>query len=598
MKFLKNTLLILITVVALGFGIHLYNSSETISALDKKPNINSKSDEKQIVQNNNTYIDESSYYNKKKEDDSSITEENKTNKESSKEPEKKEDNNTTENQDNNTENSNDTNINITNDESNNKDDNNNSSQITDNNDESNNKKVIEHKAIFYINNKSYLVNCSSEKNSCIVKSPEINVNGYENLGWSTKRNDTSVEYKNNSEIEINKDQIFYAIIRKKLTSKFIVRDNNAVKESSSEKSCYIYNNDTKCSVITPKLTAKQNATATGWSNTLTLPIKGEQEIEINSDTTYYSVTSLKVIVKFDKNTTYNNNVVKKGENGYNFSKENIAAENLSFNETSCYSYNGEGCKINNVPIIYSTGNEIRGFAKSPTGAPTNIYNLVFKSNTTLYARVYNNENRGTLNTYSYGYLGNVPIEMDANLSLQSRNTYMNFLKQLYKDMPELFYTNGKLTLLSQPVYARSVKGSSAGITGGNVPNILINIPTDVVLDKEREATIVHELGHAFGDQYGRKTGHYPENDQNLINIYNKYKNYKTKPLREYSYSHINEFYADAFRFYYEEKYHRGTGIGSATNGYTYRTTTDITNLFNKYTCIAKNSYNENASQCK
>ena len=185
--------------------------------------------------------------------------------------------------------------------------------------------------------------------------------------------------------------------------------------------------------------------------------------------------------------------------------------------------------------------------------------------------------------------------MDKNLSQESRRAYLNYLNQLYKDMPELFYMNGKLTLLAEPTYAQSVKGSSAGITGGNVPNILINIPTTTVLDKNREATIVHELGHAFGDNYGRRTGEYPENNKELLSLYNKYLSYSTRPMREYSYVHINEFFAEIFRFSYEEKFHRGTDIGTATNGYTYKTTEEIKNLFNKYVCIARNDYNTNAS---
>lgn len=453
-------------------------------------------------------------------------------------------------------------------------------------------------ANFYIKDKSYASSCTTTTDRCEVEVPEIKVNGYESLGWSEDSNKKEKEISNVRKLTISKNTKLYAIIRKPYTAKFIIQDKNAVETNTNELKCYIYNNEDRCTVKAPTLTEKTNGTAIGWSaddEARTAKIKSGSEITLTRNTVYYSISKLKVVITFDKNTTYNNNTVREGQTGYNYSKSNIAAEKLSFYETSCYSYNGEGCKITKLPVIYSTGNELRGFATAKDKGTTNVYNLNFKDDTTLYARVYNNENRGTFDTYTYDRLGNVAIEMDKNLSQESRRAYLNYLNQLYKDMPELFYMNGKLTLLAKPTYAQSVKGSSNGITGGNVPNILINIPTTTVLDKNREATIVHELGHAFGDNYGRRTGEYPENNKELINLYNKYSNYSTKPLREYSYSHINEFFADIFRFSYEEKFHRGTDIGTATNGYTYKTTEEIKNLFNKYVCIARNDYNTNAS---
>lgn len=687
-KVIKTGILILLIVITLGTVISLYNKKNT-SIHDESTNF-STNNEKEVMEeklndstsSKSTSIQEKEETKEIKEDKKSETQTNESIKEeqTSTTTTTSQENNAEEKNNNEVENDNDGVTNTTSND-NNTETNNNTSNESNNSD---NKKLIEHQATFYINNNLYAVKCSSEKNSCTIKTPDIKVSGYESIGWSTSQNSKEIKYKENEEISLDSDKVFYAVMRKKInidfisndskinekkteskscyiynfessckvtspsaktssdiiaigwnsnensrekewaeneeksvsknkkyylitrskekiTATFKVRDNNAATASYTETSCYLYNSETKCKVTTPKLTAKQNGTAIGWSITTdgsTAPIKSEQQIEIGKNTTYYSITSLKVIITFDKNTSYNNNTVKKGESGYDYSKENIAAEKLSFYETSCYSYNGKGCKITKIPIIYSTGNEIRGFAQNPTSRTVNIYNVVFLSDKKLYARVYNNENRGTFNTISYGSLGNVPIEMDRNLSVESRNAYMNYIKQLYNDMPELFYVNGKLTLLSEPVYASSVKGSSAGITGGSVPNVLINIPTNVVLDKNREATIVHELGHAFGDQYGRRTGNYPEKNPELINIYNAYSKYSTKPMREYSYAHINEFYADMFRFSYEERFHRGTDIGTATTGYTAKTTPEINNILNRYLCVARNGYNENASSCK
>lgn len=535
----------------------------------------------------------------------------------------------------------------------------------------------EYTATFYIGKKLYAENCSEKNKTCVVKFPKINVDGYEALGWSTDPNAKNPEFNTDSQITLNESKIFYAIIRKKVDIKFInnvtnenevkscyiyndetgcnivspeikakdnylglgwantanqkqiqwgtntdrkvsesktyysvvrsknafrvgftVQDDNAVTTTSTEEICYLYNNDSTCKITVPTLKVKNNSTEIiGWStdeDSKTSKYKGGETLEISNNRKYYSITKSKVTIKFDTNKSYDNNTVKERQTGYNYSKSNIAAEKLSFYETSCYSYNGYGCKITKVPIIYSKGNEIRGFSKTSEGSPVNVYNITFKNDTTLYARVYNNEKKGILSTYYYGTIGNMPIEMETKLSQESRNSYWNYIKQLYNDMPVLFNADGKMTLLAESTYASVVGGSSSGITGGNVPNILINIPTNVVLDKNREATIVHELGHAFGDKYGRRTGHYPENNQELLNLFNKYKTYSVKPLREYAYVHINEFFAEIFRFSYEEKYHRGTDIGNPTNEYTYRTTPEIINIVDRYICVAKNDYNESA----
>ena len=444
----------------------------------------------------------------------------------------------------------------------------------------------------------------NDETGCNVTSPTINTNKkYIGIGWSNKPNEKQSSWSTNTDRKVSESKTYYSIIRSKnpLRVSFDVQDANAAATSSIEEICYLYNNENSCKIIVPTLKAKTNAEVYGWSiakNSKTGALKGGETLTITTNREYYAITKLKIIVTFDKNTSFNKNTVEKSNNQYKIEKVNIGAENLSFIETYCYSYNGNGCKVTKVPIIYSKGNEIRGFAETSDGGPINVYQKTFKSNTTLYARVFNNTRRDTLSTYYYGTLGNMPIEMETSLSEQSRNIYWNYIKQLYSDMPELFDADGKMTLLTQGTYSIVVEGSSAGITGGHVPNVLINIPTNVVLDTEREATIVHELAHALGDKYGRRTNHYPETDNEMINLFNKYKTYSIKPLRDYAYVHINEFYAEMFRFAYEEKYHRGTGIGSPTNEYTYRTTPEIMKIVDRYICVARNNYNEEEPSCK
>ena len=667
-KYLKSFLFIITIVLILGVSINIYNSISSTKVEEKKVLSNTMKTNKKNDSNTN---------NKKSEENKDNDLYELKSKESSKENNSYHEVKTNDDTELDNKESDKNKTNTTTTSGTESDNNTNNDNKSTNSEEKN--KITEHTATFYINDKLIAEKCSSEDKSCTIISPEINIDGYETIGWSTSQNSRNADYKTNTEISISEDKKFYSVTRKKIDVKFednsnktedkscyiyndekscsiispsgnvdenteivgwsktkhstnvdwnintekqvssnenyyivtrnkkylkanfIVQDEKNVKASSKEEICYLYNGAKSCKIKVPSLKSTSQTTALGWSvdeNSETAPVKENTELVLTTSRTYYSITSTKINITFDKNTTYNNNTVKKDEEGYSYTKENIGAEKLSFYETSCISYNGKGCKIKNVPIIFSTGNEIRGFSLEPDRTTINVYNKEFKEDTTLYARVYNNKNRGTFNTISYGFLGNVPIEIDKNISANSRNAYMNYIKQLYEDMPELFYTNGKLTLLSQSVYADAVKGSSAGITGGHVPNVLINIPTDVVLDKNREATIVHELGHAFGDQYGRKTGNYPEQNPALINIYNTYKNYTTKPMREYSYAHINEFFADMFRFAYEERFHRGTDIGKKENGYTNKTTTEINNILNRYLCVARNGYNENEQSCK
>lgn len=668
----------IILLVYLGVNIYNFKSKSNVKKNDNYTQALKKKDN-----NSSMSIKEEKEYNEEK-----ISEESKENKQDSKDKDSKQDSKDNKKENNNESKKKETKETKTSDNTNNQTSDKPNNSDNDNKPNNNDTSTQEEKhdtskqftATFYIGKKLYAENCTTTGDTCKVKSPTISAEGYEVLGWSTNSNSKTAEFNNSSEITLNSNKTFYAIMKKKInitftngktnTSEvkscyiyndetgcevtspeisttedyialgwannlnerqsswstktnrkvsesktyysvirrktplrvaFVVQDDKAATTSSVEELCYLYNNETSCKIVVPTLKAKSNAEVLGWnadSNAKTVTQKGGETLSITENKAYYSISKLKVIVTFNRNTSFNKNTVGKNNSSYNPSLENIAAEWLSFTETSCESYNGKGCKINKVPATYSIGNEIRGFSKTTDGAPINVYQTVFKENTTLYARIYNNANRGTLNTYYYGTLGNMPVEMDANLNQQSRNIYWNYLNQLYSDMPQLFDPNGKITLLAESTYSSVVSGSSAGITGGHVPNVLINIPTNVVLDTEREATIVHELAHAFGDIYGRKTGNYPENNQEILSIYNKYKTYSLKPLREYAYVHINEFFAEMFRFAYEEKYHRGTGIGSPVYGYTYKTTPDIMKIVDRYLCVARNNYNEQATGCR
>ena len=98
------------------------------------------------------------------------------------------------------------------------------------------------------------------------------------------------------------------------------------------------------------------------------------------------------------------------------------------------------------------------------------------------------------------------------------------------------------------------------------------------------------MAHSWDFYYAMKLGNNISSQNDIINLYNKYKEKDNRPFRDYSYSNIYEFFADAVKYYYF-KYKVPTA-GFKNLDYP----SDIKKALEKYICISKNDYDE--SKCK
>ena len=119
--------------------------------------------------------------------------------------------------------------------------------------------------------------------------------GYEFLGWSKEPNSKEVL----TSLTVDGDITLYAIFSKKLKSEYeiyTVGDTPAVSEFK-ESSCTIYNNETTCNVEVPVLSARVGFEALGWAEqagSTAVTYVGGEEITINKNVKYYSVTRKKI----------------------------------------------------------------------------------------------------------------------------------------------------------------------------------------------------------------------------------------------------------------------------------------------------------------
>ena len=128
---------------------------------------------------------------------------------------------------------------------------------------------------------------SNGSDTCTIKTPTITRNGgYTILGWSTASNATSATIKTNQQITLNGNKTYYAITKKTVTAKFVFGNN-----STTNKSCTIYNTKSTCSITVPYYDDKNGKYGGTWSTTkggYTQAV-GNATININGNYTYYAI---------------------------------------------------------------------------------------------------------------------------------------------------------------------------------------------------------------------------------------------------------------------------------------------------------------------
>ena len=453
----------------------------------------------------------------------------------------------------------------------------------------------------YISSISYeAINCETTKDSdsCDIIAPILSAEeGYEAVGFSENANATEAEFVGGSVVAIDSNKDYYSIVKKTIVADIEVIDNAAVSGNfPNHISCDAYNGEEECETLFPQVVLNDGYEAVGYSknaNATESQYGITDSIMISDGDKYYLITKKRVTVTFDKNVTSDNN---------------IAADSLSFYEATCDSYNGAGCYIDDIPIIYSAGNEIRGFALAPESSTMiAVLEVKYYDNVTYYARVYNTISGSD---YVMGYslqIGNVVVEFETGMDANMVAGYIEYMNQLYSDMPELFDMKGKIRMFKKATYEtaygrigsqyiNTAGCTSSGYTGSMVD---IKLKSETSVEEYRKGTIVHELSHAFDYYYGTRTRNYNNGNirshTDVINLYNSYLNQSPRPMRDYSYTNIAEFWADSSRWYYAEVFDGFDNAATLAGTPEYQPASDeIKNMVSKYLCIARNNYDEEA----
>ncbi len=370
-----------------------------------------------------------------------------------------------------------------------------------------------------------------------------------------------------------------------------------------------------CIVTIPNATAKDGEVlGYNYSNDDTFAMyKAGDKVLLDEDITLYAITYKKNTVKID-------------------------TSNIDFienKEVSCNAYNNQSCKVK-LPIFNKVGYNNAGY--STTSKKYNEYALYeyipneeyeLNGNVTLYPQ---NESytKKVYNTSYHGIIGNDILEVEKNVSSSTINTFKGYLDGVKNNAPYLL-TSIKINILSESYFNNNwyaVLGRSvSGTLGATYHTLGINPSKDTTIDvkssysgysqsesyEEFYHVLVHEMSHAWDSYYpfalkgvipknisssnekvhdtkdyfseyslGRISNH-----QDVVNLYNKYKTQKNRPISDYAYSSRAEFWAEIMSFYYL-KYIVPTGHYASIDY-----PDDIKKVVEKYICIAKNNYRNN-----
>ena len=420
------------------------------------------------------------------------------------------------------------------------------------------------------------LNCYRYNNasSCTVKLPTITpVSGFDVIGWGSSASSTTKSASVGQSISLSKNTTYYAITKSKTPYKVTFWPRTASIGSYDVgtgivPSCFRYNGATSCSVTTPAVKIYSNQQFLGWTtnvNATSSNIKGNQAISVNKDATYYAIIKQTLTAYYKQN----------------------GADKLSISKASCTSY-GDGCVINQTPVISKKGYEVWGLSTSSNSGYGTALNKKIYKDTTYYARVYNQYRKKPLSVAANYSVGNMQIEVEksSNLSYSTYSTYYNFIKKVNSKMPYLYDAKGKINMMSNNTFV-SIWGNWAGMAYGTTEYRSNDVALTSSVSEYSKGTFVHEQGHVFDTYYGLRTGKGLSAQTDIKDLYNKYKKLSAskRPLRDYAYTNEAEFVAESIEYYY---YYKFETVKCPNGGN--QITSDIINALEKYFKIAKNGY--------
>lgn len=344
---------------------------------------------------------------------------------------------------------------------------------------------------------------------------------------------------------------------------------NGVEIEKNKINCIV--NGNKCEITMPNI-INDDGYVLGWSdvNGKEAKYKVGQIINIDKNMVFYAITYRVLSLSYSDSNLYFMN------------EDNI----------SCKVYNNDtSCNVT-IPNFNAKGYENRGFS-TVKDAITGIYypgaTITLTKNTTIYP-IYNTLTRqrtiDVLETL-YGY--NSIIEIERGCNDNARRSYLSYIETITKKAKYLLI-GSKISFLSTKTFDEIWGSNYAGMNYGPSAFRMFDIKCSEYSTNSYYGTMVHELAHTWDFNYSNYYDHNISDEAELVNIFNKYKNMSNRPFRDYSYSNIREFLADAYKYYYF-KY-----IDMDNQYVSLDYPEDIRQTMEKYICITKNDFNKNACQ--
>ena len=311
-----------------------------------------------------------------------------------------------------------------------------------------------------------------------------------------------------------------------------------------------------------------------------------EEVNLNSDMSLY--------------------VISKKVNKLNIDKSDI--DDIRDGNTSCEVYNSEKtCEVE-VPMFNKLGYKIEGYTKTKGNTSDLIdFNSKIEIDDSIdlypvYTEYphYANPTKTHFKIDKSEFLHNMYLDIDSSCSNIASSLVSN-LNKLFTSLPFYSY-NSKMTLLNPTNYRAFERASgfsnSAGFTNEyepKNPTVLIQCMNNM----NSYITAVHELSHVLDVKHKYLYGKYLDEDQEIVDLRNKYINSNNRPLSDYAFSEsgnvIPEFFAELLTFYYFNY----IDTSSSIDNYTYQRGNfpdDMKRVSEKYLCIGRNNYDR--SKCK
>ena len=352
--------------------------------------------------------------------------------------------------------------------------------------------------------------------------------------------------------------------------KVVFRLNGATNIDKNVVRCQIEGNS--CKVKLPNAT-RDNGIVLGYSDNKddrVAKYNVNTEIEINKSQNLYVISSKTNTLRIERNNV----------------------DYLEKDELSCQMFNEDrACKVI-LPKYNKVGFEIKGYStsnESLTGFtyPNDEYAL--SKDGVLYPIFSTSSRHRSINVSKVLNYQESIIEIENGCSAARTKEYLGYLDDMSKYVPFLLLGN-KITFVTDSSFDTIWGKTYVGMNFGPKSLRSVDIRCSDKIYNDYYATMVHEMAHSWDFYYANRLGENISSQSDIINLYNKYKNAKNHPFREYSYSNIYEFFADMVRYYYFKYYVPKSMFKDLSYP------SDIKKVLEKYICIAKSNYDE--SKCK